>query len=280
MKYVNHNLKLIESETAKINIKDRGLKLGAGFFETILYTNRSFPAIQYHWSRLKTSADILSIALPFDETDLLKMLKELVLKNNAKNKTLGARLTITEGIAERSIIAPKDNQPTTLIELFPYSESTDSWSACIVETRRNEFNLTSRIKTTSYLDSILAKKEAVSKGFNEAILLNTKGFISECATSNIFFVKNNQLVTPPISDGALPGTTRQIILDKLSKQFEIKVESVKPEDILLADEVFITNALMRIKPISKIDNKIFSTKNHITQLIKVKIDELSLENQM
>lgn len=129
-------------------------------------------------------------------------------------------------------------------------------TATIVSTRRNENSLASRIKSISYLDNILAKKEAVKKGFDEAILLNSKLLVAEGSVSNIFVVKNNIIYTPPLEDGALPGVVRHVILNELkTDHIQIIEHQVDKKMLFDADELFISNALLGVKPIHKLDNK-------------------------
>lgn len=131
-----------------------------------------------------------------------------------------------------------------------------SLTATIVNTKRNENSLTSRIKSISYLDNIFAKKEAVTHDFDEAFLLNSKQNVAEGSISNIFIVKNDTVSTPPIIDGALPGVVRHVILNELNiEDLKIQETHIGVEALMDADEIFITNALMGVKPIHQIDTK-------------------------
>ena len=277
MKKVIHNNKVCSINDFNISIFDRGLTLGSGIFETIMITKKSIPFLDYHWDRLITSGKITGIKIPFSKNELEKTIFELISHNDASAYELGVRLTITEGIAERGILAPDDIEPNFFITLFENVQNNLPWTAIISSVRRNEGSPTSMVKSISYMDNIFAKKEAAEKNANEAILLNNKGHIAEGAISNIFLVsKQGTLLTPRIEDGALPGVTRRTIIDNFSKDEVIEEKTITLNDLINAEEVFLTNALMGIKEITKIDSffesksnpKTTSLKNRFANLLK------------
>ena len=256
------------SERNCINVYDRGLTLGHGLFETILISNGTAPLLHYHWKRLVIGVHLLGIKLPFDVEELSAMIDRLVHDNKLTNITAGIRLTITDGVSERGLLSTGEQTPTFILTTFFLPKNTkDSMTATIVGTRRNENSLASRIKSISYLDNILAKKEAVSGGFDEAFLLNSKSYLAEGSLSNVFMIKNKTVYTPPIADGALPGVIRDIILNELILDIEVKEQSIDTDSLLNADEVFITNTLIGVKSIIKLDKKIYQEPFVTTRLI-------------
>jgi branched-chain amino acid aminotransferase len=254
--------------------KDRGFTLGAGLFETILIKRGVAPAIEYHWRRLEISAPLLNIALPFSKDAFTKMLYDLVQENNLQEKTAAARVTITQGDSVRGILPVGSISPNMVMAVFEYTQVLQAeFSALIVKTRKNEHSLTAGIKSISYLDNILAKTEAVSQGYQEAILLNTASKVADGAVANIFMVKNDKIYTPPISDGALPGVMRAIVLQELKAEFPCIEKSLSAEELLQADEVFLTNALMGVQPISQINTTkypVFSKSLAIFEALRIK----------
>lgn len=254
------NNKIVPAENPCIHYNDRGFTLGHGLFETILVKKGALPALDYHWQRLKTSAPIIGITLPFTRQELESMLTELIINNHLQDKIAGARVTITHGESERGILPLKAPQPNFLISVFECAVPIDRpYSACIVNTRKNEHTASARIKSISYLDNILAKQEAMSQGYDEAILLNTASNIADGSISNIYIVKNGKILTPPVVDGALPGVVRSILLAELNHLFPIIEKTILPAELLGADEVFLTNALMGVKSVGKVDNKEFNS---------------------
>ena len=268
------NNKIIPSENPCIHYNDRGFTLGHGLFETILVKKSALPALYYHWQRLKTSAPIIGITLPFTCQELESMLIELIIDNQLQDKIAGARVTITHGEAARGLLPAQAPNPNFIIAVFESTMPSDKpFSACIVSTRKNEHTAASRVKTISYMDNILAKQEAMSQGYDEAILLNTSSNVADGSISNVFIVKDQQIFTPPISDGALPGVVRAILLEEFSRDFSITEKSISPADIKQADEVFLTNALMGIKSVYRVDNTdylSFSVANKLSGLLRDK----------
>lgn len=254
MSVIIFNKKILPSEHPCISHNDRGFTLGHGLFETILVKKNTFPALDYHWKRLEVSAPILGITLPFCREELEHMLHNLVIRNNLQAKIAAARVTITHGESERGILPRLIPKPNFLIAVSPYVMPEERpFSALIVNTRRNEHSPTARVKSISYLDNILARKEALEQQCDEAIMLNTSSKVADGAISTIYMVKNNQISTPPIEDGALPGVIRSILLEEYHRLFQIIEKSITPGELLLADEVFLTNALMGVKSIGKIN---------------------------
>lgn len=275
MNYIIVNGKIIPSETACISPYDRGFTLGHGLFETILVNCGSIPLLKLHWHRLLSSAQILDLKIKFSLQELTSMIQDLICLNQLENKKSGVRLTITDGISERGILSTTNQEITFTISSFPLAETIiPSMSATIVNTRRNESSLSSKVKSISYLDNILAKKEAVAKGFDEAFLLNSKSELAEGAISNIFIVNERRIFTPFIDDGALPGVIRHIILNQLILNNLVIIEkNITKEMLLTADEIFISNALLGVKPIHKIDNRDMPTEFSISALISKQLKE-------
>ncbi len=188
------------------------------------------------------------------------MLNELIVQNNLQDKLASARVTITHGEAARGLLPAQAPNPNFVIAVFETAPHSDKpFSACIVNTRKNEHTAASRVKTISYMDNILAKQEAMSQGYDEAILLNTASNVADGSISNVFMVKDQQIFIPPVTDGALPGVVRSILLEEYSSDFSVEEKSISPAELLQADEVFLTNALMGIKPVNRLDDRDFSS---------------------
>lgn len=272
MTTIIHNGQTIPSSHACIKHDDRGFTLGHGLFETILVKKGTAPALDYHWHRLETSAPLISITLPFTKQGLTEMLNALIRENNLQDKIAGARVTVTHGESARGILPVTPPSPNFVIAVFEYTHTPKAdFSALIATTRKNEHTIAARIKSISYLDNILAKQEAMRQGYDEAILLNTASNIADGAITNIFMVKDGQIYTPLIADGALPGVLRTILLEELNVQFPIIEKSISPNELLSADEVFLTNALMGVQPVSQINStkyQVFSTSFAVTERLR------------
>lgn len=273
MPIIVFNKKLIPADNPCIRHNDRGFTLGHGLFETMLVKKNVMPLMDYHWARLIASAPILDIQIPFSKIQLESMVHELVIENNLQDKIASARVTITHGESERGILPLQTPNPNYLITVSDCASiGTNPYSALIVTTRKNEHTVSSKIKSISYLDNILAKQEAKSQQYDEAILLNTASNLADGAIANVYIVKDNKISTPLVADGALPGVIRRILLEELSQDFSIQERSISVSDLFDADEIFLTNALMGVKSINRLNTKqyhSFTMTHRIAEALRI-----------
>lgn len=261
MPIINYNGILYSSDQPSIKYNDRGFTLGHGLFETILVRKNSATALDYHWQRLESSSLLMGIDFPFSKYELSCMINELIKRESLHNKIAGARVTVTHGESERGLLPLIRPTPNFLISVFEVNISPAPFSIFVVNTRKNEHSLTSKIKSISYLDNVLAKKEAFEHGYDEAILLNTASNIADGSMSNVYIVKNGEIFTPPIADGALPGVIRSILLEKFNTpSFVEKSFSIK--ELLSADEIFLTNSLMGCKAVYKVNDNLMHSNHY------------------
>jgi branched-chain amino acid aminotransferase len=241
------NGSLVDEGAARIDPADRGFTLGDGLFETIAVRAGEIVRFDAHCVRLKQGCETLG--LPYPVIDLKAAVEETLGANNLADAAV--RLTLTRGVAARGLMAFGGASPTLLVTASNWPGSPPP-ARCIIAsvTRRNEHSPLARIKSLNYLDNILARQEAVARGANEAILLNTKGFVAETTVSNLFIVDDGRIFTPPIEDGALPGVMRAAVM-AACKCMEKPLE---PNDIYLADGIFLTNSL-GIRTVASLDGK-------------------------
>ena len=235
--------------------QDRLALFGYGLFETLLITEHGplFPDL--HWQRMKKGADFLGLTLPIKTNWLAEVQNYIVQCPNQVPYAL--RVTLSGG-------SPQAHLPSQLLfhaRMIPYTSAqyTMGIRLHLLPTPRNELSPLTAIKSTNYLENILAKETAARQGAEEGLWLNSQGFISEGTMSNLFFIKDGTLFTPSLSSGCLPGTRRQLIL-KVAHSLQIRTEEgLYPlSELLLADEIFMTNALMGIMPVRQIDDFPFS----------------------
>ncbi len=230
---------LLPQDQARIDPMDRGFTLGDGLFETMRVAGGEIRWLARHWARLCRGAAIIDLTIPYRVAEIAAAIDRLMaVQPDPLNGTV--RLTLTRGVGARGILPPLQPSPTLILAVSPFIPQDQPVEAIVVtKTRRNEFSLLSQIKTTSYLESILARQEAVARGGDEAILLNSVGTVAEAAVGNLFFMIEGRLVTPRVEDGALPGIARGIVLEQIGG-----VEaSIGPAAMFQADYGFITNAL-------------------------------------
>ncbi|MBY0379987.1 MAG: aminotransferase class IV [Burkholderiales bacterium] len=266
------NNQFYDSDTCNISANDRGLLFGDGIFTTIKSINNKLQHFHQHYERLKQHAKTTSITIKLSEKELHDNCIELLKQNQQCQKTAITRITITRGISERGINIPKQPIPTVIIQctnLEPKSDLTPI-RICYTSIVRNEYSPLTRIKSLNYLESILARKEAQERNFDDGIMLNTRGSICECTAANIFFVTTNyEVLTPHLSEGVLNGIIREQVIATCKKlNIPILQRSICPDDIYDCIEAFQTNCVIDIQPISHIEDFNFSVKNDgITQLI-------------
>ncbi|MEI6984766.1 MAG: aminotransferase class IV [Rhodospirillaceae bacterium] len=255
------NGRLMPVAAVRIDPADRGWTLGDGVFETI-YCPEGRPAhLDAHLDRFAEGAMVLAIPLPLTLAGIALALASTLAANldtNLDTDRTGAavvRLTLTRGVGPRGLLPPplSASLPTLLITstLVTGVAVTAPLGLSVIiatVTRRNEMSPLARIKSLNYLDGVLARIEAGSRGADDAILLNTKGLVAEATASNLLAVFGGRLVTPPVADGALPGIQRRAILDKAGAC----EASLSVSDLLRADEVISCNSL-GLHPLVSID---------------------------
>ncbi len=249
-----------EKEDAKVSVFDHGLLYGDGVFEGIRAYNGRVFRLPEHLKRLEESAKAIFLTLPVS----LKKIEEAVLESIRVNGLQDAyiRLVITRGIGDLGLDMRKCKKNASLIviadkiELYPaslYDKGLDLITSSIRQ--RNHDQLSPAIKSLNYLANILARAEAVRAGAQEAILLNSQGYVSECTGDNIFYVSKNRLYTPLVCAGILDGITRGVVMELARKKLEVDViESLFTiNDLYKADEVFVTGTGAEVAAAVKID---------------------------
>ena len=251
------NGSLMPRSKARISTLDYGFLYGFGLFETMrAYRGKVF-RLDSHLNRLSRAAEILG--LPIKTPNLKKAMLDIL----RVNKLDDARIRITISPGEGAVVPDPSTckKPTVLImaqHYHPYPEEVyqKGFKAIVSSIRRNSQSPLSRLKSTSYLESVLARQEARAAGANEALFLNEKGILAEASISNIFVVTDGTLRTPPEESGILPGITRVAILE-LASQLSIKAteQDIKPDELFQAEEAFLTNSLMEVMPLIEVEGK-------------------------
>jgi len=244
-------------QDASLSPLERGFLYGDGLFET-LRTYAGRPALLgLHVERLRGSARFLDIPLPAEIDKCGDIIRGLLARNSLEDAYV--RITMSRGAGQWGLLPSGTFRPSVLVitrPLKPYPAELYERGATIkpLEWRRDVSDPLPRHKTTSYLGNLLARRQCGKPPLSdEAIILNSKGNVCECSTSNLFAVTAGHVVTPPLEDNLLPGVTRRIVLSLCSDEgIPARQESLSLEDIVRADEVFLTNALMEMLPVGRI----------------------------
>lgn len=270
--YASINDNIITEEDSYIHIKDRGFLLGDGLFETCKVQNGQIEFFDDHYERLAHSANALMIPFEYEKLVLKKRCVDLIKINGLENKSASIRITLTRGIGLRGINLPEKPKPTLLITTAPYHAPTVEHPirAMITSITRNPSSSITKFKTLNYLEPILARQEAQKYGFDEGIMLSIDGYVTECSVSNIFIVKNSGIITPSIDSGILPGIMRSHVISICHKNgYSILEKLVSVDELMDADEVFQTNSLINIQPISQINKKNYTTTHTVKKIIEL-----------
>jgi len=254
---VHYNGRLCDVGEAFISISNRAFLFGEGLFETVRVKSGKPRFLPAHLARLLHSATFFDYRLP-ECARLSAAIEAVILANNLGEGSI--RLSVSPRKSE-GLLAATDAPIDIVVTAksgVPYGDAlyARGFKAVMARsTRRNEFSPLSRHKTTSFLDNILAKKEALSRGADEALLLNSKGNLAEGAVSNLFVVVESKVLTPPLDDGVLPGIMRRLVID-ICRKVDIPLQEValSPAALHGAEEAFVTNALLGIMPLSSVDD--------------------------
>lgn len=245
---------LVTRAEAMVPVGDRGFLYGDGLFETMLMRGGEIPLISLHLARMQASARVLGI--PFDPEHARRACMTLVEAAGNTRVPSGPeyviRLTLSRGPAgKRGYQPPPDPTPTIMVAGSRYERPAGPLSAITASFRTHENSPLVAHKTLSALDKVLAKSEAARTGCDEALLLNQAGRVAEGAATNLFIVRQGLWMTPPLSDGCLPGIMRQRVLN-LTGGLEWKIT---PADLFRCDGVYLTNAVQGCLPLAALDGR-------------------------
>ncbi|MFH1159274.1 MAG: aminotransferase class IV [Pseudomonadota bacterium] len=250
----------MEEAAARISPADRGFTLGDGVFDTLLALDGRLRHAEAHFTRLLKHASVLQIKTGETPETLERAAFRLLEENGFARGRHALRTTITRGAGVRGLLPPDEPVPTLLMRITPAAspDSLPPVHAVIARTtRRNEFSPLSRIKSLQYGDNLLALLEAKDRGANEALLLNTAGHVSCATTGNIFILEKGRLLTPPLSDGALDGITRALVMLHTA----VEERSLTPERLAEAEGIYLTNSLSGIRAVGKLEEKTMDSRN-------------------
>ncbi len=254
------NGKFVDASKATVSVLDHGLLYGDGVFEGIRSYNGRVFKLREHIDRLYESAHTIMLTVPHTKDELIDVVKQSLRVNALTNAYI--RLVVTRGEGDLGLDPRKCSRPTVFIiadkiELYPKKLYEQGLELITVATQRNVPEaLNPQIKSLNYLNNILAKIEAITAGFEEAIMLSPSGYVTECTGENIFVLKGAQLLTPPPYIGVLRGITRQTVMSLGAKlRLDVREELLTRHDLFNADECFLTGTAAEIIPVVKIDGR-------------------------
>ena len=256
--------KFYNERDAKVSVFDHGLLYGDGVFEGIrAYHGRVFK-LKEHVDRLFYSAKAILLDIPMTPEKIANAVLESCRINKIRDGYI--RLVVTRGVGTLGLNPRSCKNPSVIciadkIQVYPPELYARGMEIVTVATVRNLHSAVNpAIKSLNYLNNILAKIEANNAGVEEAVMLNSEGFVAECTADNLFIVKNGEVFTPPLSAGALYGITRLTVME-LARQAGLKVSepNLTRYDLFCADECFLTGTGAEIMPVIKIDNRVIGS---------------------
>lgn len=251
------NGKTMDAREARIDPADRGFLLGDGLFETMLARKGRTVFFEEHLLRLMRGAETIGLALPYTPEELAEASLSLLDANGLRQaERASLRLTLTRGPGPRGLALPSEPKPTVLIGAASAPPPPEHISAAIASPRRNPWSPSARLKALPYLDNVLAREEAREKGADEALMLDTGGQIACASAANFFMWEDDLLVTPPDNGAILPGIVRAAVLELApGLGIDAREEEVTPERLARASGAFLTNSLMGLVPLSRVDGR-------------------------
>jgi len=270
MTWLNYNGKIYKEDHLITGANNRGLRYGDGLFETMKLKNSQLIFANEHFARLWKGMAVLQFVVPkhFTPEKLEEDILQLAIKNKHE-KNARIRLTVFRGSG--GLYDPADHSPNYIIETWPLPESNHELNSNgldigIYPAVKKSCDILSNLKTNNFLPYVMAALEAKKQKWNDAIILNSNGRICDSSIANIFLIKDSTIYTPALSEGCVAGVVRKYIITQLpSMGYSCIEKEITIEELLNADEVFLTNSIYNIRWVKNIADKAFG--NLLTQKI-------------
>jgi branched-chain amino acid aminotransferase len=253
---VFHNDALLPIERVRLSPGQAGLICGWGIFTTLRISRGEAFAYERHWRRLEKDATLTRLPMPYTAAKVRVHLHEVIRANQ-----------VTEGCARIYLVYNtvgfwQSHEKHPQVDLIIYTaglpEHRETVRLALREHGRHATSPMAGVKSISWLNNVWAVSEAVREGFDEVVMLNERGEVAECTSANIFAVKNEKILTPPLNSGCLEGVTRGILMEIAPEAGVSVIEhALRPEDLYSADEIFISSTNRNLISVSEIaGNKI------------------------
>src|SRR5437773_5609709 len=262
---VNVNGRITDQEHAVVSVFDHGFLYGEGVYETLRTYNGQPFLFERHMRRLRNSADMLALSVPLTNAQIDARFRETMtaggLGDDAQHEAY-LRILVTRGIGELSYDPAACPSPSIVVITKPHAEpSREVFEkgvrvALVPIVRNHPGSVNPLIKSNNLLNNALAMQEAFRRGGYEGVMRNFRGELAECTQSNLFIVKNGAALTPPIDAGLLAGITRAFLFE-VGQEIGVPVREavLRDEDLLGADEAFLTSTTREVVPIVRVDDR-------------------------
>ena len=260
MEYFIYNGKTYKAQTAVLNADNRGLRYGDGLFETVKWINGELQFIDEHFTRLWNGLQVLQFNIPKHFTpDFLQEEIISLLQKNAHHKIARIRITLFRG--DGGLYDAADHTPNYLIQTWALPDDIGSWNSNglvlgIYNEIKKSCDILSNLKHNNFLPYAMAALYAKNEKWNDAVLLNTTGRICDTTMANFFLVKNEIVYTASLAEGCIAGIMRKNMVQQLVKNnMQVNEGQLTVDDLLNADEVFLTNSIYNMRWVQSIGDK-------------------------
>lgn len=260
MEYFIYNSKTYKEESAILSASNRGLRYGDGLFETIKSIQGQLQFIDEHFARLWKGLQVLQFNIPKHFTpDYLQDEILGLLKKNGHHKMARIRLTVFRG--DGGLYDAINHKPNLLIQTWALPDDTGEWNSNglvlgIYTDVKKCCDILSNLKHNNFLPYSMAAIHAKNQKWNDAVLQNTEGGLCDTTIANIFLIKNEAIYTPGLQEGCIAGVIRKFLINQLTAANYKLIESrLSEEDLLEADEVFLTNSIHNLNWVQSFGDK-------------------------
>ncbi len=251
-RFVLHNDNVQDAHTKSASPGQTGLMNGWGVFSTIRIAGGVLFAFERHWARMRRDAERMRVPFPADPEYIKSRLMKLIDANHAVDATLRVVVVRNHGGPFQGPGIDRE------FDLVAFTTALADWGDSVRLTVKshgryaeNEF---AGAKIMSWAQNLTWYEEAHERGFDEVVLLNERGEVSECTSANIFVATGGRVLTPPLTSGCLPGVTRELLLDEVRVDgVSVHEQTIMPADLEEADEVFITSTTRDLLPVRLIE---------------------------
>ncbi|SHK01801.1 4-amino-4-deoxychorismate lyase [Caminicella sporogenes DSM 14501] len=266
--YVFFDGKIINDEKINISSMSESILYGYGLFETIKVCRGKMYFFDEHINRMKAGCKLIDLDFMLDIKNIKMSCEEIIKANELKFGAI--RISYLKNNESYYILITVRNN------IYTEDIYDKGFKLCFSNIKRNPYSPIVKVKSNNYIENILARKKAHDRGYNEALFLNVYDKICEGTVSNIFFIKDKEIYTPSLKCGILEGIVRDKVIE-IVQNLNIKINFGEYEKDMLyeADEIFLTNSLMDIMPVSEIEGRKINLKNNkITRLLMKELQNL------
>jgi branched-chain amino acid aminotransferase len=254
---VFHNDQLLPLEKLRLSPGQAGIICGWGLFTTLRIVRGEAFAFERHWRRLEKDAAIVRLPMPYAGARVRVNLQEVIRSNGAADGCARIYLIYNQ------VGFWQSDEPMPPVDLLIYTAPLPAYREpvrlTLREQGRHAASPLAGVKTISWLTNVWSVAEAQKEGFDEVILLNERGEVAECTAANVYLVKGDKILTPPLSSGCLEGVTRGILFEIAAEAgVGVKEQILRPDDLYAADEVFVTSTNRNVIGVGEISGHLFA----------------------